>query len=131
MSRPHGAGRVELLRYRHEAHLVAVEELHDAGEVQERAAETVHLVNHDAVDASGLDVGPQTLEGGPLYVAASEAAVVVAVAQAGPALVPLTENVGLRRFPLGVEAVEILIESLVGGLACVDGAADGAVRCRG
>lgn len=55
------------------------EELHDAGEVQYRPAETVDLVDHHAVDLSGLDVRAQALKGGPVHVAAGESAVVKAV----------------------------------------------------
>ena len=128
---PHGAGRVELLGDRDEAHLVAVEELHDTGEVQQRPAETIHLVDHHAVDPAGLDVGAQALKSRPVHVAAGEAAIVVVVGQAAPALVPLTGDVGFGRFPLRVEAVELLVESFLRRLARVDGAADGVVLSRG
>jgi RNA polymerase sigma factor (sigma-70 family) len=94
------------------------------GEVQERAAEAIHLVGANQVDPAGLDVGEQALEGGSFHVAAGEAAVVVAVGQARPALVGLTADEGLARFSLCVQRVELLFQSFLGGLARVDGAAD-------
>ena len=131
---PHRAGRVELLRDRDEAHSVPVEPLHDAGEVQQRPAEPVHLVDHHAVDLAGLDAGQEPFECGPLHVPAGEAAVVVASGKADPALLLPAGDAGLGRFPLGVQAVEGLLESLIGGLARVDGAAKGSGsiggRCR-
>src|SRR5262249_26788334 len=64
------------------------------------------------------------LQGGPVHVAAGEAAVVVAVGQAGPALGGLAADEGLARLALGVQGVELLLQPLLGGLARVDGAAD-------
>ena len=61
-----------------------VEGLHHPGEVEQRAAEPVDLVDDHAVDLAGLDVGQQALQGGAVHVAAGEAAVVVAVGQARP-----------------------------------------------
>jgi hypothetical protein len=103
---------------------VLVEKLHHAGEVQKGPAQTVHLVDHHAVDAARLDAGEEPLEGGPLHVAAGEAAVVEPIRNAHPSLVSLARDIGFRGFPLGVEAVELLLQPLVCGLAGVDGAAD-------
>jgi len=104
---------------------VLVEKLHHAGEVQEGPAQPVDLVNHHAVDVARLDAGEEPLEGGPLHVAAGEAAVVKSVGDAHPSLVSLARDIGFRGFPLCVEAVELLFQPFVCGLACVDGAADG------
>src|SRR5438270_13761450 len=64
-------------------------------------------------------------------VAAGEAAVVVAVGQAGPALLLLALDVRLTRLALGIEAVELLLQSFLRRLARVDGAADQGQRPRG
>ena len=64
-----------------------LERLHHLGEVEQRATEAIDLVDDDAVDLAGLDVGQQALQGRSFHVAAGEAAVVVAVGQAGPAFV--------------------------------------------
>jgi hypothetical protein len=63
------------------------------------------------------------LKGWTLHIAAGETAVVVPRRQAGPSLVSLARDIRLGRFPLGIQAVELLLETLVGGLARVDGAA--------
>ena len=120
----HGVGGVELLGDRDEAHAVAIEDFHKAREVEQGAAEAVHFVDHDAINAAGLDVRHESLERGALQVAAGEAAVIVSIRQACPALVALTRNIGLGRFPLSVQGVELLLQSLVGGLAGINGAAD-------
>jgi hypothetical protein len=61
---PHGRGGVEGLRDRDEGHAVAVEHLDQLGEVHQRAAEAVDLVDHDHVDQPVLDVGQQPLQAG-------------------------------------------------------------------
>jgi len=101
-----------------------VEDFHHAGEVQEGSAESVDFVDHHAVDFARLDAGEEPLEGGPLHVAAGESAVVEAIRDAHPPFVSLARDIRLRGFPLGVEAVELLLQPLVCGLAGVDGAAD-------
>jgi hypothetical protein len=102
---------------------VTLERFYDLGEVHQRAAETVDLVDDHAVDIAGLDVGEQPPEGGSLHVPAGEPTVVVSLGQADPALGFLASDVRLRRLTLGVERVELLLEAFVAALARVDGAA--------
>ena len=92
--------------------LVAVEHLDQLGEVHQRAAEAVDLVDDDDVDPAGLDVGEQPLQGRALQGAAGEAAVVVAVADQHPALGLLAGDIGLAGLALGVEAVELHARAL-------------------
>lgn len=120
----HRVGRVELLRHAHKRDTLAVEELHEPREVHQRTAEAVHLVDHDAVDLPGLDIGHQALERRALDVPAGEPAVVVFLGQTLPPLVLLAGDVRDRALALGVEAVELLVEPLLGALAGVDGAAN-------
>ena len=95
------------------------------------AGQPVDLVDDDDIDLARLDVGQQALQGRALQGAAGEAAIVVAVGQQPPALVLLAGDVGLAGLALGIERVEVLLQPLLGGLAGVDGAADGARRsCR-
>src|SRR5690606_16378709 len=49
---------------------------------------------------------------------------------AHPPLGLLAGDVGLGRFPLGIQRVELLLEPLLGGLAGVDGTADGLLLAR-
>jgi hypothetical protein len=61
-SRPIGVDGVELLESpRRTRRYALVEDLHDPGEVEQRATEAVHLVDHDAVDLPGFDVFEQPL----------------------------------------------------------------------
>jgi hypothetical protein len=83
--------------------LVLVKGLHHLGEVEQRAAQAVHLVDHHAVDLARLDVGEQPLQGRTFHVAAGEAAVVVTLRQAGPTLLPLAGHERLAGLALGVE----------------------------
>ena len=86
-----------------ERDVVLLEHVHEAGEVQQGPAEAIHLIDHDAVNAAGVDVGQQPAQGWPVGVATGEAAVVVALGQAGPAGVDLAVNVRLGRLALGIE----------------------------
>lgn len=106
--------------HRDERHLVPFEHVHDLREVDQRAAEAIHLIDHDAVDLARLDVRQQALESRAVHVAAGESAVVVAVAQADPALVLLAGDVCFARVALGVQRVELLLEALLRALAGVN-----------
>jgi hypothetical protein len=64
----HRRGRVELLRDRRQGDPVRLEQLHHPGEVQQRAAEPVDLVDDHAVHLARLDVGQQALQGGAVGV---------------------------------------------------------------
>jgi hypothetical protein len=88
---------------RDEGDAVAVEHLDQLGEVHQRAAEAVDLVDHHHVDQPVLDVGQQPLQRRALQRAAGDAAVVVAVAHQHPALGALAGDVGLAGLALGVE----------------------------
>jgi hypothetical protein len=119
----HRRGRVERLRDRDEGHAVAVEHLDQLGEVGERAAEAVDLVDHHHVDQPVLDVLQQPLQAGALQRAARDAAVVILIADQHPALGPLAGDVRLAGLALGVQRVELLLQPFLGGLAGVDRAA--------
>jgi hypothetical protein len=82
----HGRGGVEGLRDGDEGHAVPIEHLDQLGEVGERAAEAVDLVDHHHVDQPILDVLQQPLQAGPLQRAARDAAVVIRIANQHPAL---------------------------------------------
>ena len=122
---PAHAGRgVEGLRDADEGDAVPVEHLDQPGEIHQRAAQPVDLVDDHDVDAAGLDVGEEALQGGPFERAAGEPAIVVLVGQLDPALGPLAGDVGAAGLALGVEAVELHVEPFLGRLARVDGAAE-------
>ena len=103
---------------------MAIECLDDPGEVGERAGQAVDLVDDHDVDAAGLHLGEQALQGRACQGAAGDPAVVVGGLDQLPALVPLARDVGGAGVALGVERVERLIQALLGGLARVDGTAE-------
>jgi hypothetical protein len=111
---------VEGLGHADERGFCRVEDLDDLGEVGKAAGEAINLVDHHHVHLAGADVGQQCLQPGALHVAAGEAAVVIEVWHQLPALVPLREDVGSTGLALGIEAVEGLVESLLGRFAGVD-----------
>jgi hypothetical protein len=116
--------RVELLRDRDEAHAVSVEHFDDPGEVHQGPAEPVDLIDNDAIHGPRFDGGQKAEECGPVHVAAGIAAIVEMIGDHLPSFVLLGDDEGLAGFPLGVEGVELLLESLLRGLAGVDRAAD-------
>jgi hypothetical protein len=61
------------------------------------------------------------LQGGPLQGAAREPAIVVAVRYQEPALGLLAGDIGLAGLTLGMKAVELLLQTLLGGFAGVLG----------
>ena len=76
---------IELQSDRDERDTVLFERLHQPGKIHQRAAETVNLVDHHAVDLALLDVVHQTLQCWTLNVAARESAVVVSIRETDPA----------------------------------------------
>ena len=106
-----------MLGDRDERDAVPLEGLHHAGEIQQRPAQPVHFVDHHAVDAARLDVDQPPPHRRPVHVAARKAPVVIQLRQADAAFVLLAGDVGLGRFPLGVERVELLLQSLFGRLS--------------
>ena len=91
----HAGGGVEGLGHAEEGHAVRLEGVQQLGEVGQRAAQAVDLVDHHHVDQALLDVGEQALQGGALQGAAREAPVVIAVADQDPALGALAGDVRL------------------------------------
>ena len=100
-----------------------VEHLDEPGEVHQGAAEAIDLVDHDDVDAAGLDVGEQPPQGRALECATGDATIVVTVRHQQPALRALAEDIGLAGLALGVEAVEGLLQALLAGFTSIDAAA--------
>jgi hypothetical protein len=106
------------------AALAAIEHIFidDAGKVEQRAGEAIHLVDHNAVGASGANVGEELLERGAVHVGAGIAAVIVVSGRQRPAFGTLAGDEGLGGITLRIEGVEVLFETFFGGLAGVNGA---------
>ena len=86
---------------------VLVQDLHDAGEVEKRPRQAIHLVDHHAVHQTVSHIVQQTLHRKPVHVGASETAVVVLLGQRRPALVSLADDEGLGGLALGVQRIEV------------------------
>ena len=104
---------------------MTVEQFDELGKVSERARQAIDLVDDYDVDLSRLNVSQQTLESWSIGRTAGEAAVIVAIADQGPGRMDLASNVGFRSFVLGVERVEVLVESQFRGDAGVDRTTNG------
>lgn len=87
----------------------------------ERAGGPVDLVDHHYIDPLGPDGGKPKLQGESIERAAREPAIVITLAQQGPALVRLTLDVCSRGLALGIERVELLLQIVVGRDPGVDG----------
>ncbi len=79
---------------------------------------------------AGLDIGEQPLQGGALHRTARETTIVVALVKRAPALMLLAEDISGTGLALGVERVEVLLETLLGRLARIDRAAGGSFQPR-
>jgi hypothetical protein len=97
---------------------------HHLGKVDQRAAETVDLVDDHHVDPAGLYVRQQCLKRRPFHIAARVTAVVVMRWQALPGVARLPEHVRFTSLALGVEGIEVGVQPFAGRLATVDGAAN-------
>jgi hypothetical protein len=106
----------------------ALEHLHHAREVEERARQAVDLVDDHHVDLAAVDVLHEALQRRAVEVPAGEPAIVVARRERGPALGGERADVVVGRLALRVERVEVHVEPLARGLPRVDGAADDARR---
>ena len=104
---------------------MGIEDLDQLGEVGQRAGQSIDLVKDNQIEPTGGDIGQETLHRRSAESAAREAAIVVEGGQSRPALVPLAGNIGEAGFALGVEGIEVLLETVLGGFAGVDGAANG------
>jgi len=115
----HRVGRVERLGDADVGELVSLKDFEQLGEVQERAAQPIDLLDHDTRDLSSLDVSDWSPRRRTLDVPSHETDVIT-VGQALPALPDLTLDARFARFALGVERVEILLNSILNRLAGVD-----------
>ena len=66
----------------------------------------------------GLDVGQQPLKRWPFRRSSGIAAVIIEGGKGNPALVPLTLYICVTGLALGMQGIEILFQSLLGGFWC-------------
>src|SRR5690606_28112650 len=88
------------------------------------AAQPIALVEDHDVDPAGLDVLHQPLERWPFQRSTRQATVIIFVLQQRPAFGRLAEYIGGAGLALGMERVEVLLETLLARFPRVDRAAD-------
>src|SRR6185312_9043272 len=110
---PHAARCVEGLSDGNERDALGVEGLNDLGEIGERSGEPVDLVDDNHIDPSFANAIEQTLQRRTIGGSAGIAAVVEALAHESPAFMSLALDIGLGRFSLRVEGVEVLLKTRV------------------
>ena len=111
------------LRHRDERRPCPIERFDDLGEAGKAAGQPIDLVDDDHIDPARLHFRQQALETRTLHISAREAAIVIEVGEQRPAFVTLAQHIGSTSLALGIEAVELLVEALLGRLARVDRAA--------
>ncbi|OSM07641.1 hypothetical protein MAIT1_04601 [Magnetofaba australis IT-1] len=119
---PHGGGGVERLGDAGEGDAVALEGLHQPGEIGQGAGKPVDLVDYHAFHLAGLDVSHEAFQRRAVGVAAGIGRIVVVVGNRNPPFRLLAGDVRQTGFPLRLQGVELLVQPLVGGFAGVDGA---------
>ena len=80
---------------------------------ESRARQAVDLIDHDDVDLARADILKQHLQGRAVQGSAREPSIVKMGLDQLPALVGLAFDVGLSRFPLGMQRVEVLFKALL------------------
>src|SRR5258706_2171299 len=106
-----------------------VEQFDKLGEVREGAGQPVDLVDDHNIYLACLQVEKQRLQGGTIEGGTRQATVVIMIGNQAPALMSLALDIGLARFPLGIERIELQVEIMLSGFARVDGAS-GELSCR-
>src|SRR5258706_2388814 len=101
-----------------------IEQLDQFGEVGKGLCQAIDLIDDDDVDPPGPDVVQQLLKVGTVSGPARVPAIIIAGPDQGPAGMGLTLYIGRGRIILGIQRVELLIESMIGGDPGIDGAAD-------
>jgi hypothetical protein len=77
-----------------------------------------------------LDVGQEPLQGRPVDGSTRDSAIIVHLGQRDPTLMLLAENKGFTGLALGVQRIEILLETLIGGFARINRTANRGFRVR-
>src|SRR3954452_13141324 len=91
---------VEVLCHGHKAHVALLKERQQTCEVEERSAEPVHLIDHDAIDPVLFHIVQQALQCWPFETGPTPSAVVIPCRHRLPAFAFMTGNVRFRGFPL-------------------------------
>jgi hypothetical protein len=101
------------------------------GEVSERSGEAIYFINDDRIDLTRMDIAQELFQCGALHGATRETSVVIVIRQHSPAFMLLAEDKSVAGFALGLERVERLLQSFLGGFAGIDSTPDVLLSHRG
>src|ERR1700730_5304949 len=101
-----------------------IEQLDQFGEDRQRPCQTVDLVDKDEVNLPGAYIVQQSLQVRTVSRPARVSAIVVPRTDQGPAGMGLTLDIGGGSIMLGIQRVELLIESMIGRDPGINRAAD-------
>jgi hypothetical protein len=112
-----------LLGNGYERNRPGVKGFNQLGEVGKRASEAIDLVDDHHIDLAGFNIYQQLFfEGGAVEVAAGIRRIVVVLRQHLPAQRRLALDIGLAGISLCIQRIELLLQSMFGGFAGIDGA---------
>ena len=103
---------------------MGIEQFDQLGEIGQGARQPIDLVDDNDIDPVGSNVIEELLQGRAVGGSAREAAIVISGTNQCPTGMGLAADIGLRRIILGIERVEVLIETRLGRDPGIDGAAD-------
>ena len=91
-----------------------VEHLYHLCEVGERAGQAVNFVDHHDLDQTPIDISQQALQCGSFHGATRQTAVVVRGLEQTPSFTGLALDECFARLALGVQRIEVLLQSFLG-----------------
>src|SRR5207237_1907731 len=106
-----GSAGIELLRDRDKAHAALRKQGQETSKIEQRTAQSIHLVDHNAIDFAGLDISEQLLQCWPVQASSAEPTIVVAISQHVPAILLRSENIRFRCLGLRSQALGIMRQS--------------------
>jgi hypothetical protein len=123
VSRPMRGGGIELLGHRHKRDALRVENLDHLGEICQRSGQPVDLVHDHDVNQAMADVFEQPLQCRPLHGPAGHAAIIVGCLDESPAFALLALDECFAGLALGMQRIEVLLQTFFRRLPRVDRAA--------
>src|SRR3984893_15277051 len=103
---------------------MGIEQLHQLGEICQRPRQAVDLIDHDDVNLPGADIVQQLLKVRSVSEPTGIPPIVIAGTDQGPTGMGLAFDIGGGGIVLGVQRVELLVETMVGGDPGIDRTAD-------
>src|SRR5580692_6421173 len=107
---------------------MCIEQFDQLGKVGQRSRQAIDLVDDNNIKLPRADIVQQSLQVGTIGGSTRISAVIISRPDQGPAGMGLTFDISRGSFVLGVQRIELLVESVFRGDAGVDRTADGPDR---